>query len=440
MKFNPAFKMSILAFLLLFSGMMIIPTTHSTSATKKLVILYEQTFGGSNVDYNYALINCSDSGYIMAGHTSSFGAGSIDAWVVKVDMAGNHQWNYTMGGTGEEVVFNIIPTLDDGYALTGLTESFGSGDWDVWLIKIDNTGQIQWNQTYGGAEKDYGGDLVLTPEGEYVIFGYTESFGLGARDFYLIKTDASGNMLWNKTYGGFNSERGSSIILTEDGGFLLIGVTETSTYGSQDIWIVKTDSNGNHLWNRTFGGPNIDAPFGVIPSLDDGFIITGRTDSYGAGGADAWLIKIDQDGFHEWNRTYGGSSLDYTTTIIPSNDNGYILAGRTASYGEGGEDMWLIKTNSFGEIIFDQTFGGTNADAAYGVVENGEDGFSLAGRTSSFGEGADDIWFIITVFEDITTDNFTFNIVLSALTMFILIRIRFSYLDKKRKKDTLTSS
>ena len=200
------------------------------------------------------------------------------------------------------------------------------------------------------------------------------------------------------------------------------------------MWIVKTDANGNHLWNRTIGGSLNDFPYSAISSPDGGFAITGLTESYGARSTDAWLVKIDQNGYHEWNRTFGGFSLDYTTTIIPSNDNGYVLAGRTASFGAGSEDMWLIKTNSLGELEFNQTFGGTSADVAYGIVENGEEGYSLAGRTSSYGAGAEDIWFIITVFDNKKIDGFSYGNSLTVLTFFILIQVMFSRSNKKGKK------
>ncbi|MBN2334436.1 hypothetical protein JXL21_02675 [Candidatus Bathyarchaeota archaeon] len=298
MKFDHATKICFLSFLIIFSGRIDTATAASSTADRQLEILYEQTFGGIDVDYPYSMIKGSDGGYVMAGHTSSFGAGSSDAWVVKVDTEGNHQWNRTIGGTGSDVVISIISTPDGGYVVTGITESYGSGEWDAWLIKIDDAGHIQWNQTYGGPERDYGGSLASI-DGGYVILGYTESFGKGLRDYYLVKTDDSGNMLWNKTYGGYASERGCSIILASDGGYLLIGLTETSSTISQDMWIVKTDSNGHHLWNRTIGGPKSDWPYAGVSSLDGGFIITGKTESYGAGGSDAWLVKIDQDGFHE---------------------------------------------------------------------------------------------------------------------------------------------
>ncbi len=435
MKFNQVVKLNFLALLLIIIGSMITTITASLPEGRKLVILHEQTFGGIDVDYNYALINGSDGGYIMAGHTSSFGAGLTDAWVVKVDNDGNHQWNYTYGGTDSDVVLSIIATSDGGYALTGITESYGSGEWDVWLIKIDSVGQMQWNKTYGGSDSDWAGALASTSDGGYVICGYTESFGLGERDFYVIKTDAFGTMLWNKTYGGYASERGSYLIVTEDDGFLLIGLTETFSYGSQDMWIVKTDANGNHLWNRTIGGSNNDWPYAGVSSPDGGFAITGLTQSYGAGNSDAWLVKIDQNGYPEWNHTFGGPALDYTTTIINSNDAGYVLAGRTASSGEGGEEMWLIKTNSFGELEFNQTFGGTKADVAYGVVENGNEGYCLAGRTSSFGAGAEDIWFIIAVFKNETIAGFTYSIMIVAITaILILIRAKSSHLSKKENK------
>ena len=148
--------------------------------------------------------------------------------------------------------------------------------------------------------------------------------------------------------------------------------------------------------------------------------------SFGAGNEDAWLIKINQDGSHEWNHTFGGLALDYTTTIIPTKDDGYVLVGRTMSFGSGGEDFWLIKTNSLGELEFDQTFGGSSADAAYGVVENGDEGFSLTGRTGSYGAGADDIWFITVIYVNKSIDGFTTSITLALIGIFVIIRVRFS--------------
>jgi hypothetical protein len=434
MKCNQAIKINFLVLLVVISGSMITTVTASLTTDRKLVILHEQTYGGTDVDYNYAMINASDGGYIMAGHTSSFGAGLSDAWVVKVDMEGNHQWNSTYGGTDSDVVISIIPTTDGGYAMTGIIESWGYGEWDAWLIKIDNEGQMQWNKTYGGPERDYGGSLALTTDGGYIVLGYTKSFALGDSDFYLIKTDDSGNLLWNKTYGGYGSERSGFLIPTADEGFLLVGLIGNQATNSLDVWIVRTDSDGNQLWNRTIGGVNNDFMYAGIATLDGGYVITGYTESYGAGSLDAWLVKIDQDGYHEWNRTFGGPALDYTTTIIATNDNGYVLAGRTMSFGAGGEDMWLIKTNSLGELEFDQTFGGANADAAYGVVENGDEGYSLAGRTSSYGAGAEDIWFIRAVFETKTADGFTCSIMITTIAVFIFIRVRFSRLHKKDKK------
>jgi predicted secreted protein len=433
MKFNHAFKISFLALLVLISGRMCTTSNGSLGTYNKLEILLERTFGGVDVEYNYAMINGSDGGYIMAGHTSSFGAGLTDAWIVKVDSEGNHQWNCTYGGMNDDVFISIIATPDGGYALTGLTESDGLGQMDALLVKINNLGEVQWNHTYGGTGNDYGGSLALTHDGGFVICGYTESFGLGAQDFYLIKTDDSGNMLWNKTYGGYNSERASSIIVTGDGGFLLIGLTESFPISTQDIWIVKTDLNGDHLWNRTIGGSDADFAHAGLSSPDGGFVITGKTESYGAGNSDAWLVKIDENGNLEWNRTFGGFALDYTTTIISANDGGYVLAGRTMSFGEGGQDMWLIKTNSFGEIEYDQTFGGPYDDVTYGIVENGDEGFALAGRTSSFGAGAEDIWFIIAVYKDKMISGYSYFFILATVAMFILIRVAFFRFFKKAK-------
>lgn len=435
MKFKHNFRLSLIV-IMLFLGASNLSRSASLSSDRNLVIVHEQTFGGIDIDYNYALINGSDGGYIMAGHTRSYGEGLDDGWIVKVDTEGNLQWNCTYGGTNEDCFTSIIPTPDEGYALTGTTESYGGGQWDMWLMKIGIEGNVQWEKTYGGLGRDYGASLALLPDGGYIIAGYTESNSLGVlgdRDFYLVKTDNLGNLLWEHTYGGSNSERASSVIVTSEGDFILIGLTETSSQtASQNIWIVKTDSNGLQMWNRTIGGPSSDFPYAAIPSSDDGIIITGKTESYGVGGSDVWLVKTDASGNSEWNSTFGGTGNEYATSIISTLDGGYVLSGRTSSYGAGGEDMWLIKTSSSGVLEYNQTFGGINADVAYGVIQNGNKGYIMAGRTSSYGAGAEDIWFIDTTFETHrnSISGFSTGVILLTTVTFVIIRGR----GKKKKK------
>ncbi|MFW9996893.1 MAG: hypothetical protein ACFFD4_32930 [Candidatus Odinarchaeota archaeon] len=369
------------------------------SSNTRLIITSSHTFGGPASEYVYSMINTSDGGYILAGFTSSFGAGNDDAWLIKVDSTGNHQWNRTYGGNAEDVGISVIATADGGYALTGITSSYGAGNLDAWVIKTDATGQEEWSQAFGGSKADYAGAITLTATGGLVIAGYTESFGEGNRDFWLIEINGTGHQVWSQTFGGSASDHASAVLATTDGGYLVAGVTESYGAGSKDAWIIKTDSTGHHIWNRTLGGRASDIPYTIV-SAPGGFVLTGRTGSYDANVVDAWLVKVDNNGNPEWNYTYGGEEEDYTTHVVSTIDGGYVLTGRTGSYGEGAEDAWLVKTTATGQLEWSQTFGGSAADASYSVIVSSDGGYVLAGRTGSYGEGAEDVWFIKTAFQN----------------------------------------
>jgi predicted secreted protein len=194
-------------------------------------------------------------------------------------------------------------------------------------------------------------------------------------DVWLIKVDENGDETWNKTFGGSLNETGNSVNQTTDGGYILAGFTESYGNGGRDVWIIRTDENGNELWSKTFGGANNDLAQFIQPTSDDGFIITGSTQSFGNGGEDMWLIKIDANGNEMWNKTYGGSLGERAYTVYQTSDSGYVLAGRTESYGNGNLDAWLIKTDKSGNEIWNKTFGGSAADNAYSLQITLDEGY-----------------------------------------------------------------
>jgi predicted secreted protein len=362
------------------------------------ITLWYRTYGGINDDCAYSIVLDSDGGYVLAGYTYSFGAGGCDAWIIKTDYFGNMQWNKTYGGFGHDEAHSIIRTSDGGFAIAGVTDSFGLGGFDAWLIKTDSGGNPLWNKTFGGSGNDEAWSIIEDADGGFAIAGWTTSFGMGGGDFWLIKTDASGNVEWNRTYGDIFFEAANSLKKTRDDGFILAGSTYSYGAGGSDFWLVKTDNLGNVQWNRTYGGPGEDYGFSVVQTFDGGYAIAGSTNSFGAGVYDFWLVKTDYSGQHMWNKTYGGSGYDEAWLIMQTSNNELALVGWTESFGSGNSDCWLIVTDSQGEAQWNQTWGGENNDYAYSAILGIYGQYILCGQTRSLWTNDGDI-LLITIWK-----------------------------------------
>jgi len=253
---------------------------------------WNKTYGGGATNEAHSLVQTSDGGYAIAGYTTSSGAGFQDFWLVKTDVSGNMQWNKTYGGAGDDEARSLVQTSDGGYALAGYTKSFGAGYSDFWLVKTDMNGNMEWNKTYGGIFEDVAVSMVQTNDGGYALTGTTNSFGTTMYDFWLVKTDANGNMQWNETYGGIGNNVPCSVVQTSDGGYAIAGTTGFVGW-SGDFWLVKTDANGNMQWNETYGngGKGVNMAFSAVQTGDGGYAIVGAS-AY----AYVWLVKTDANG------------------------------------------------------------------------------------------------------------------------------------------------
>ena len=348
-----------------------------------------KTYGGSGDEEGY-FIEMVDNGYIFAGITNSSGFGQYDFLLIKTDSSGNLEWNQTYGGLHNDIAYSLVTTPDGGYALAGSTSSFGAGSADFWLVKVDSMGNIEWNQTYGSQNYDSCRSLVTTIDGGYALLGYStpfiseddsSRFRLGNSDVWLVKVDSSGNLEWNKTYGGSGSDSVSTIIETADRGFVLGCSTSSFGAGGADFWLVKVDSIGNLEWNQTYGGSGFEFANSLALASDGGYTLAGSTSSFGEGSVDVWLVKVDSSGNLEWNMTYGGLMADYCDSVVISSDGGYAMACITQPPTFGDGNFWLIKTNSVGELISNQTYGVSAHHSHASLLTTANEDYIFGGST-----------------------------------------------------------
>ncbi|MCD4818962.1 MAG: T9SS type A sorting domain-containing protein [Candidatus Cloacimonetes bacterium] len=303
-------------------------------------------------------------------------------------------WTRTFGGGLYEWGRGVQQTTDGGYIIIGETYSFGAGFSDIWLIKTDSNGFEEWSQTFGDLNQEYGYFVQQTSDDGFIIAGTTSSYGEGGFDFWLIKTDSNGDEEWTKTFGGTGWEWSYSVQQTTDGGFVIVGAKDPTSMGYFNVWLIKTDEFGNGEWTNTYGGESADYGTCVKQTSDGGYIIVGDTYSFGAGSRDVLLIKTDSNGNQLWLETYGGTDSDGGQYVIQTDDSGYILTGYTKSFGPDEKDLWLIKTDSSGGIIWDNTWGGSEDDGGECVQLTNDGNYIIVGHTESYGAGDNDVYLI----------------------------------------------
>ncbi|MBI4647009.1 MAG: hypothetical protein HY738_10575 [Bacteroidia bacterium] len=310
--------------------------------------------------------------------------------IIKTDAVFSQGWERTYSGINIDKGNSVQQTNDNGYIITGETNSFGAGNTDVYLIKTDANGDTLWTKTFGGSNSDEGYSVQQTYDNGYIMVGSTYSFGTGSKDVYLIKTDTNGDTLWTKTFGGTNVDAGSAVQQTIDNGYIIAGYTYSFGAGSQDVYLIKTDTDGDTLWTKTFGGTNIDLGNSVQQTYDNGYIIVGNTFSFGAGNYDVYLIKTDTNGDTLWTKTFGGTNVDVGSAVQQTIDNGFIIAGWTKkSYYAGSWEVYLIKTNADGDTLWTNTFGSAYSDYGRSIQQTNDNGFIIAGYTQNYNFAGD---------------------------------------------------
>ena len=346
-------------------------------------MIFQKTFGGSGWDKANNIDKTNGSGYIIAGSTSSFGTGN--PYFIRINLNGDTLWTKVFN-IAEADKCKIIQADDGAYIISGSTTDFGAGNSDVLLIKCDTNFNIVWTKSYGGISNDFGRLIQQTSDSGFIIIGFTQSYGAGFHDFYFIKTDVNGDTLWTRTYGGIDTDRGFSIQQTAEEGFIITG--KTSSYGVgtpswPNVFLIYTDANGDILWTRTYGGVNGDEGYSVLQTADSGFIVLAGTGSFSPGGV--YLIRTDANGDTLWTRTYGDACSVSTAALAfdQTSDGGYILCGYTCYQNAFTSDGYLLRLNSNGNVLWSKSyrFGSNMKNAFYDVKQTTDGGFIAVGET-----------------------------------------------------------
>lgn len=359
--------------------------------------LWSRTFGGTSEDVACSMQQTSDGGYVLAGWTNCFWAGGKDMCLVKTDASGSQQWGRTFGGSFDDVARCVRQTSDGGYVLAGTTR------YERYLVKTDANGNQQWARTFGDGRLEYRACSVQqTNDGGYVLAGARGAYAV-PDEIYLLKTDADGNQQWARSYGDSLGTWASSVQQTSDGGYALAGSIGTEGRYTSDMYLVKTDGNGNEQWARTFGsGDSTYVAYDMQQTSDGGYVLAGSRTLYGSLSdltyADVYVVKTDVNGFEQWTCTWHNDSsiIDEASAVRQTCDGGFVLAGHTASFAIPDYDMYLVKVDANGQRQWARTFGGRGGDEAASVLQTSDGGFVLAGYTGSFGAGASDMWLVKT--------------------------------------------
>ncbi|MBN8567927.1 MAG: T9SS type A sorting domain-containing protein [Flavobacteriales bacterium] len=352
---------------------------------------FQFTIGGTNDELTRSIIKANDNEYVFAGETKSFGAGLSDMYIVKFTSSGSLSWMFAVGGTGNDVSMSVIQTSDGGFALAGYTNSFGAGDYDFYIVKLNSSGSIQWSKTIGGTGTEYAYSIKQTNDGGFIAAGFTYTYGAGDADAFFVKLDGNGNIQWSKTVGRSFEDQAYSVVVTSDGGFAATGESHFGG-GNADMYLIKLDANGNLQWTRTVGGPNNDRAWNIIQSSDGGYGIAGWGNSYGSGDYDMYCAKFDVNGSLQWTRTLGGANAESASSIIQTTDGGFLISGGSNSFSGNNDNIYIAKIDAIGVYSWSRIIGGANYEESTSMINTPNNGFLIGGCTSSFGSGGKDMF------------------------------------------------
>lgn len=353
-----------------------------------------RTFGGPAADIAWDLMQSKDGGFVICGDTRSFGAGGADAYIVKTDIKGDMEWARTFGGPADEAAMSIAPADDGGFVFAGGTKSFGSGETDIYLMKVDAEGDCVWSRTIGGKDYDYAYSIKNTSDKGFIVAGYKSAEERS--DAYVIKIDSSGRTQWEKTYGDYGWELAYSAVQDYDKGYIICGYTTSTRNSSSLIYLVKTDSNGNSLWTRTYGGARENRGYYALPDKGGGYVIASKTTSYISKGVgwDMMAFKVDAKGNSVWTNFIPAADTDIGKSIMIEGAGNYIFGATKRCYGICDTDMCLERVDSKGNTSLMRIYSGAGNDTFNSMIKDKEGSYIICGTTTSSGNGRSDMLLI----------------------------------------------
>lgn len=447
MKFNYKKAIPVLAGVF-FSGFMMAQTP---------AIQWQSSFGGANTEEASDIIQTTDGGYLIAGSSDSTTGqvtgnhGFMDYWLVKLNSTGNMQWQRSFGGFAEDRASSVIQTTDGGFIVAGTSYSTNGdvmgnhGNSDIWITKLNSdAGVIEWQKSLGGTNYETASKIIQTADGGYIVCGSSNSNNgdvtgnHGAFDFWIVKLSSTGNIQWQKSFGGPSDDTASSIIQTADGDYVVAGSSSsnggnvTGNHGVKDFWILKLNADGGVIyWQKSFGGSHVEELNSMIKTSDGGYIMIGSAysndgDITGSiGGTDYWIVKLNSTGNLQWEKSLGGTKVDIASSIVQTSDGGYMVVGSSNSNdgqvtgyhppvtgpGEGPNyyDYWAVKLNSTGSIQWQKALGGSGIDNGNSVIQTADGGFVIAGDSNSNNgdvtgnHGGRDYWIVKLAPENLAT-------------------------------------
>ncbi len=385
-----------------------------------------KTLGGSGNDVTLSVDATSDNGYVIAGYTQSNDGdipqkpnNSSDFWIVKFDQNHNIQWSKTYGGSGDDRARKVIQTSDNGFVIIGYSDSsdldvsVNNGFRDFWIIKLDPNGQLLWEKSYGFSGNDEGFNIKENTDGTLIAVGFLDVSAAGNQgnfgknqinhaggDYWVLKLSSTGNLIWSRFFGGSFTDTAFDVSVNSENDITVIGSSDstdsdiTANNGTYDFWVVKMDASGNLLWERSFGGSQIDEGRAIVKTIN-GYLLVGDTRSTdnnvvnNNGGADIWTATIDEDGNILSSNNYGGSNFDVPRNAFSTIDNGFIISGSSRSSdidlteNKGQSDVWVFKTDVMGNLIWETSVGGSNIDFSHQAVQLNNGTIIVVGESSS---------------------------------------------------------